>query len=80
MESNQHYYNEHGSQLNEIFIKQHIVCKLSDLDESRSELGKTSMISESTHTKSIDRGSPAFMTPETQNDSHLLADLNDLKK
>ena len=24
--SNQHYYNEHGSQLNEIFMKQSIAC------------------------------------------------------
>ena len=24
--SNQHYYNEHGSQLNEIFLKQSIAC------------------------------------------------------
>ena len=80
--SNQHYYNERGSQLNEIFMKQPIVCQLGDLGEARSELAKTSMILGSTHTKHIDRGSPAFMAPETQIDSQLLAtaDLNDLKK
>ena len=80
--SNQHDYNERGSQLNEIFMKQPIVCQLGDLGEARSELAKTSMILGSTHTKHIDRGSPAFMAPETQIDSQLLvtADLNDLKK
>ena len=71
--SNQHYYNEHGFQLNEGFFKQPIVCKLGNLGEARSE---------STHMKHIDRGSPAFMAPETQVDSQLLttADLNDFKK
>ena len=80
--SNQHDYNERGSQLNEIFMKQPIVCQLGDLGEARSELAKTSMILGSTHTKHIDRGSPAFMAPETQIDLQLLvtADLNDLKK
>ena len=79
--SNQHYYNEKGSQLNEVFIKQPIACQLGGLGVSRSELAKTSMIPESTHTKHIDRGTPAFMTPETQIDSQLLAtaDLNHLK-
>ena len=63
-------------------MKQPIVCQLGDLGEARSELAKTSMILGSTHTKHIDRGSPAFMAPETQIDSQLLvtADLNDLKK
>ena len=70
--SNQHYYNEHGSQLNEILMKQPIVCQLGDLGEARSELAKTSMIAGSTDTKHIDRGSPAFMAPETQTDSQLL--------
>ena len=80
--SNQHYYNEHGSQLNEIFMKQPIVCQLGDLGEARSELAKTCMIPGSTHMKHIDRSSPAFMAPETQIDSQLLAiaDLNDFKK
>ena len=80
--SNQHYYNEHGSQLNEDFMKQPIVCKLGDLGEAHSELVKTIMIPGSTHTKHIDRGSPVFMAPETQVDSQLLAteDLNDFKK
>ena len=55
---------------------------MGDLSEARSELAKTSMILGSTHTKHIDRGSPAFMARETQIDSQLLvtADLNDLKK
>ena len=55
---------------------------MGDLGEARSELAKTSMILGSTHTKHIDRGSPAFMAPETQIDSQLFvtADLNDLKK
>ena len=80
--SNQHYYNEHGSQLNDIFMKQPIVCQLGDLGEARSELAKISMIPGSTHMKQVDRGSPAFMAPETQIDSQLLvtADINDLKK
>ena len=80
--SNQHYYNEHGSQVNEDFMKQTILCKLGDLGEARSELAKTIMIPGSTHTKYKDRGSFAFMAPETQVDSQLLAtaDLNDLKK
>ena len=80
--SNQHYCNEHGSQLNEIFMKQPIVCQLGDLGEARSELVKTSMIPGSTHTKHIHRGSPAFMAAETQIDSQLLATaaLDDLKK
>ena len=80
--SNEHYYNEHGSQLNEDFMKQPIVCKLGDLGEACSELAKTIMIPGSTHTKHIDRGGPAFMAPETQVDSQLLvtADLNDFKK
>ena len=80
--SNQHYYNEHGSQLNEDFMKQPIVCKLGDLGEARSQLAKTIMIPGSTHTKHIDRSSPAFMAPETKVDSQLLATayLNDLKK
>ena len=70
--SNQHYYNEHGSQLNEVFMKQPIVCKLGDLGETRSELAKSSMIPASIHTKHIDRSGPAFVTPETQIDSQLL--------
>ena len=63
-------------------MKQPIVCKLGDLGEARSELAKSSMIPASIHTKHIDRGGPAFMTPETQIDSQLLAtaNLNDLKK
>ena len=79
---NQHYNNEHGSQLNEDFMKQSIVRKLGDLGEARSELAKTIMIPGNTHRKHMDRGSPAFMAPETQVDSQLLAtaDLNDLKK
>ena len=64
--SNQHYYNERGSQLNEIFMKQPIVCQFGDLGEARSELAKASMIPESTLTKHIDRGSSAFMAPETE--------------
>ena len=52
--SNQHYYNEHGSQLNEIFMKQPIVCQLGDFGEESSELAKTSMIPGSTHTKHIE--------------------------
>ena len=78
--SNQHYYND--DILNDIFMKQPVVCQLGDLGEARSELAKTSMIPGSTHMKQIDRGSPAFMAPETQIDSQLLvtADINDLKK
>ena len=52
--SSQHYYNEHGSQLNEIFMKQPIVSQLGDLGEADLELAKTSMILGSTHTKDIE--------------------------
>ena len=63
-------------------MKKPIKCKLGDLGEARSELAKTIMIPGNTHRKHMDRGSPAFMAPETQVDSQLLAtaDLNDLKK
>ena len=63
-------------------MKQPIVCQLGDLGEARSELVKSSMIPGSTHTKHIERGSPAFMAAETQIDSQLLATaaLDDLKK
>ena len=64
--SNQDYYNERGSQLNEIFMKQPIVCQLGGLSEAHSELAKTSMIPGSTHTKHKDRSSPAFMAPESE--------------
>ena len=43
--SNQHYYNEHGFQLNEGFFTQPTVCKLGNLGEARSE---------STHMKHIE--------------------------
>ena len=49
--SSQHYYNEHGAQLNEIFMKQPIVSQLGDLGEAGLELAKTSMIPGSTHKK-----------------------------
>ena len=63
-------------------MKQPIVCQLGGLGKTRSELAKTSMIPGSTHTKHKDRGSPAFMAPESEIDSQLLRteDLNDLKK
>ena len=47
-------------------MKQPTVCQFGDLGEARSELAKASMIPESTLAKHIDRGSSAFMAPETE--------------
>lgn len=62
--SNQHYCNvKDVSQIQDVWIKSPVKCKLTDFGESRSSLIKT-LSFHMTSTKNLNRGTPAFMAPE----------------
>ena len=62
---NNHYYSSlKASRLNAVFQEQLIVYKLGDLGETRSAFAQTCMVTGSTHTRFITKGSTAFMAPE----------------
>ena len=70
--SNLHYSSCRESELTERFSKQPVICKLGDLGEARSIVAQTCIVPGNTRTRFINRGSPAFMVPEIQIESHLL--------
>ena len=57
------YANETNLSMNS-FINKPISCKLGDLGEARSSYLQTKCLVENSKTKSVCRGSPAYMAPE----------------
>ena len=80
--SNQHYNAiEDKDKLFIEFNKKPITCKLSDFGESRScEVQTRTLVG--TKTANVDRGTPAYMAPETilSSDVNMEAGIEDLKK
>ena len=62
--NNLHYCNASKLDAIALFRKNLLICKLADLGEPRSKIIQTRVLTESTRTVSLCRGSPAYMAPE----------------
>ena len=63
--SNSHYNDKEGDVVLASFNVEPIICKLTDFGESRSQQIQTLLLG-NTRTTNVDRGTPAFMAPETR--------------